>query len=147
MRLLIATPDQTLLTTLDTLLAAALGLVPIEVNAVIVSDAKALLERAELGNDDVILLDWQLVGARTPDLVRAIFAVYPSARVMTLLPDQQRQYRQRVWEAGACTSIPTERLDEEWLSSALCIMNRAMAREQRMLATVAQNANEFGSSH
>lgn len=129
MRLLLATPDSSMLGLMRSLLDAALGLVPLDVRAEAVADAEALLRRAARHSDDVILLDWQLAGAGSPELVRAIFAADPRARVVALLPDQLRQYRQYIWDAGACSSIPTERLDQEWLSSALCIMSRAMARE------------------
>lgn len=129
MRLLLATPNSETLGLMRSLLDAALCLVPLDVEADSVADQAALLQRAALHRDDVILLDWQLAGAGSPDLVRAIFEVHPRARVVALLPDQLRQYRQRIWDAGACSSIPTERLDQEWLSSALCIMSRAMARE------------------
>jgi DNA-binding NarL/FixJ family response regulator len=131
MRLLMATPNSEMLGLMRSLLNAALDLVPLDVKAESVADQGALLERAAAHTDDIILLDWQLAGAGSPDLVRAIFATDPRARVVALLPDQLRQYRQRIWEAGACSSIPTERLDQEWLSSALCIMSRAMAREAR----------------
>lgn len=129
MRLLLATPDREMLSLMRSLLDAALGLVPLDVSAEAVADEGALLGRAARSADDVILLDWQLAGGGSPDLVRAIFAANPRARVVALLPDQLRQYRQRIWDAGACSSIPTERLDQEWLSSALCIMSRAMSRE------------------
>lgn len=135
MRLLMATPDSEMLDLMRSLLAAALELVPLEVSAGAVADQEALLRRAALHSDDVILLDWQLAGGGSPELVRAIFAVNPRARVVALLPDQLRQYRQRIWDAGACSSIPTERLDQEWLSSALCIMSRAMAREAQAAGT------------
>ncbi|NJN18516.1 MAG: response regulator transcription factor [Oscillochloris sp.] len=129
MRLLLATPDPATLELLRSLLAAALELVPLQVSADSTNNVETLLQRVALHEDDVILLDWQLAGAESPNLVRAVFAKYPRARVVALLPDRLRQYRQRIWEAGACSSIPMERLDQEWLSSALCIMSRAMARE------------------
>lgn len=135
MRLLLATPNSAMLELMHSLLDAAMSLVPLDVSAEAVTDQEALLQRAALHSDDVILLDWQLAGAGSPDLVRAIFKANPRARVMALLPDQLRQYRQRIWDAGACSSIPTERLDPEWLSSALCIMSRAMAREAQAATT------------
>ncbi len=135
MRLLLATPDREMLSLMRSLLDAAMELVPLAISTEAVADQQALLQRAALHSDDVILLDWQLAGAGSPDLVRAIFASHPRARVVALLPDQLRQYRQRIWDAGACTSIPTERLDQEWLSSALCIMSRAIAREAQPAGT------------
>jgi len=53
--------------------------------------------------------------------------------VVALLPLGYRQYRQRVWQAGACNSIPKEHMDQEWLSSILCVMHRAMQREARLI--------------
>ncbi len=55
---------------------------------------------------------------------------------MTLLPLQLRQYRQCIWDAGSCSSVPKEHMDQEWLSSVLCLMHRAMAREARLRATI-----------
>jgi hypothetical protein len=51
--------------------------------------------------------------------------------VVVLLPESPRQYRQLVWEAGACNGIPKEFIDQEWLSTVLCIMHRAMEREAK----------------
>lgn len=129
MRILLATPDSDTLDLMRSLLDVALGLVPLEVAAEHIDSQDALLRRVALRRDDVILLDWQLAGAGTPDMVRRIFTFQPLIRVIALLPDQLRQYRQRIWDAGACCSIPLERIDQEWLSSALCIMSRALARE------------------
>ncbi len=50
-------------------------------------------------------------------------------RIVALLPQSYRQYRHSVWEAGACSSIPKENIDQEWLSSILCVMQRSMQRE------------------
>ena len=85
----------------------------------------------------MVLLDWQLAGAETPDLLRAVLQINPGLRVMTFLPLELKEYRRCVWDAGGCTSVPTERLDEEWLASALCLINRAMQREQRLLQELA----------
>jgi hypothetical protein len=82
------------------------------------------------------LLDWPLAGSGSPDLVRAVFRVNPRLRVIALLPNHPRQYRQCLWKAGACSSIPKERLDQEWISSALCLINRAMQREAKLLEQV-----------
>jgi DNA-binding NarL/FixJ family response regulator len=97
-----------------------------------------LLARVDAHQDDIILLDWQVAGAQTPALVREILQRNPLLRVVALLPEHQRQYRQLVWDAGACNGIPKEHMDQEWLSTVLCIMHRAMQREARFLEKVAE---------
>jgi CheY-like chemotaxis protein len=136
MRILLATPDSDTLDLMSSLLDVALGLVPLDVCTVHIAEQNTLQQQTTLQHDDVILLDWQLAGADTPDFVRQIFAIQPLIRVIALLPDHLRQYRQRIWEAGACCSIPLERIDQEWLSSALCIMSRAIDREARLADTL-----------
>ena len=136
MRVLLATPDDETLVLMDELLDAALQFVPLTIDVDTVRTPEALLQRARQDLDDVILLDWPLAGAEAPDLVRAIFQINPRLRVIALLPDHPRQYRQCLWEAGACSSIPKERLDQEWISSALCLMSRAMQREANLLGQV-----------
>jgi DNA-binding NarL/FixJ family response regulator len=132
LRVLLATPDDETLTLMQALLDAALQLVPLTIEIHTARAPEELLRRARLALDDVVLLDWPLSGAESPDLVRAIFCANPHLRVIALLPDRPRQYRQCLWEAGACSSIPKERLDQEWISSALCLMSRAMQREARL---------------
>jgi DNA-binding NarL/FixJ family response regulator len=133
MRVLLATPDDETLALMQALLEAALQLVPLTIKVHSARTPEDLLQRARLDLDDIVLLDWPLAGAESPDLVRAVFQVNPRMRVIALLPDHPRQYRQCLWEAGACSSIPKERLDQEWISSALCLMNRAMQREARLV--------------
>jgi DNA-binding NarL/FixJ family response regulator len=133
MRVLLATPDDETLALMQALLEAALQLVPLTIKVHSARTPEDLLQRARLDLDDIVLLDWPLAGAESPDLVRAVFQVNPRLRVIALLPDHPRQYRQCLWEAGACSSIPKERLDQEWISSALCLMNRAMQREARLV--------------
>jgi DNA-binding NarL/FixJ family response regulator len=82
--------------------------------------------RVESSDDDVVLLDWRLAEAATPDLVRRLLVRNAQLHIIVLLPQSLRQYRQSVWEAGACSSIPLENIDQEWLSSILCVMQRAM---------------------
>ena len=92
-----------------------------------------LLARVDAQQDDIILLDWQVGGSQTPTLVRDILNRNPLLRVVALLPEHQRQYRQLVWDAGACNGIPKEHIDQEWLSTVLCLMYRAMQREAKFL--------------
>jgi DNA-binding NarL/FixJ family response regulator len=115
----------------------ALELTPLEVTTAAVDARGPLLGRVDAYADDVIVLDWSLAGPGTPDLVREILGRNPQSRVVALLPEIQRQYRQQVWAAGACSSIPKEHIDQEWLSSILCVMHRAMEREARLRAAFA----------
>ncbi|MCB0162119.1 MAG: hypothetical protein KDD83_28475, partial [Caldilineaceae bacterium] len=78
--------------------------------------------------------------AGTPALVQEILAQNPQLRVVALLPENFRQYRQRVWDAGACNSIPKEHMEQEWFSSITCVMHRAMERERRLIAQYEANA-------
>ena len=110
-RLLFATPEAEFLKLLDSVIETALELTPLEVTTAAVNARPALLQRIAAGDDDVIVLDWSLVGAATPDLVREILQRNSQLRVVALLPEIQRQYRQQVWSAGACSRIPTEHIN------------------------------------
>jgi DNA-binding NarL/FixJ family response regulator len=132
MRVLLATSDDETLSLMRSLLEAALQLIPLTLDVHTARTPEELLARTREDRDDVILLDWPLCGAESPDLVRQIFRVNPRVRVIGLLPDHPRQYRHCLWQAGACSSIPKERLDQEWISSALCLVNRAIQREARL---------------
>lgn len=134
MRLLFAAPDQASLNLMHTTLDSALCLAPVDVFVAEVQSREDLLARLATNQDDIIILDWPIAGAETPDLVREILARNPLLRVVALLPDHLRQYRQQVWEAGACNGIPKEHIDQEWLATVLCIMHRAMQREAKFLA-------------
>ena len=132
MRVLLAIPDDDTLNLMQALLDAALHLVSLELEVSAVRDPTELLSRARLGLDDVVLLDWPLAGQASPELVRAMLRFNPRLRVIALLPDQPRQYRECLGMAGACSSIPKEHLDQEWISSALCLLSRALDREERL---------------
>ncbi|MCL4299863.1 MAG: hypothetical protein KJ077_29275 [Anaerolineae bacterium] len=136
MRVLFAASDQESLNLMHATLDSALCLTPLEVQIAEARTCAALLARVDAHQDDIILLDWQVAGAQTPDLVRDILNRNPLLRVVALLPEHQRQYRQLVWDAGACNGIPKEHMDQEWLSTVLCIMHRAMQREARYLEKV-----------
>jgi DNA-binding NarL/FixJ family response regulator len=133
MRLLFATPDNEALNLMYTILDSALCLTPLEVRVAEARNRAELMGRVEAGRDDIILLDWAIAGSETPALVREILRRNPLLRVVALLPEYQRQYRQLVWDAGACNGIPKEHMDQEWLSTVLCLMYRAMQREARFL--------------
>jgi DNA-binding NarL/FixJ family response regulator len=133
-RLLFATPEAEFLKVLDSVINSALELTPLQVVTTAVAARQPLLQRVDAGSDGVVVLDWSLAGPGTPDLVREILQRNPQMGVVVLLPEIQRQYRQQVWNAGACSSIPKEHIDQEWLSSILCVMHRAMEREARLRA-------------
>lgn len=136
-RLLFATPEASFRKLLDSVIETALDLTPLQVTTAAVATRQSLFDRVDAGQDDVVVLDWSLAGPGTPDLVREILQRNPQMRVVALLPETQRQYRQQVWAAGACSSIPKEHIDQEWLSSILCVMHRAMERELRLRAAYA----------
>lgn len=134
MRLLFAVPDKESLDLMDSILDSALSLTPVDVATTQVQTQADLLARIDTDQDDIIILDWDIVGADTPDFIRDILTRNPRLRLVALLPEHQRQYRQLVWDAGACNGIPKEYMDQEWLSTVLCIMHRAMEREAKLLA-------------
>ncbi len=82
----------------------------------------------------MVILDWTIAHESTPALVRTMMEHNPQVRTVTLLPLSHRAYRREVWQAGACSSIAKEHIEQEWLSSILCVMNRAMEHEARLLA-------------
>lgn len=133
MRLLLATPDAESRDLLRALLALALDLMCLDVTTAEARTPTDVMAHVEAHCEDVILLDWAMAEAETPALVRTILQANPQLRVIVLLPDRVQQYRQLVWDAGACNSIPKEHMEQEWLSSVLCVMHRAMEREARLL--------------
>jgi len=132
-RLLIASPEADSRDLLYSLLESALKLTCFSVSVAEARDSETLFQRIDEYKDDVILLDWLMAGAETPELVGQILEANRKMRVVALLPLNYRQYRQLVWDAGACNSIPKEYMDQEWLSSILCVMYRAMQREARLI--------------
>jgi DNA-binding NtrC family response regulator len=133
-RLLFATPDQESQTLLDSLLTSALELTPLSVRAEHATTKDALLARVDADADDVVVLDWLMAQSETPALVSALLERNPKLRIVALLPQSYRQYRRQVWQAGACSSIAKENMEQEWFSSVLCIMHRAMQREAKLHA-------------
>lgn len=133
-RILFASPDDASLNLLHSLHHSAMDLMCLNVSTSEVRTVDELQHRVTARADDVILLDWLMVEAETPKLVQDLLAQNPQLRVVVLLPENFRQYRQRVWDAGACNSIPKEHMEQEWFSSIMCVMHRAMEREQRLIA-------------
>jgi hypothetical protein len=132
MRLVIAAPDAESIALYRSLLDSAIRLLPLDIGARVVTTRGALLEQA--ADADAVLLDWLLAGADTPDYLGELRALNPSLRTIVVMPLALRQYRTCLWDAGACVGLPKEHLDQEWLLSMLCLMNRAMEREQRVRA-------------
>ncbi len=130
--LLVATTQEETGNLLQSLIKEALLLVPLELEQTTIKTPEELCCRVKQEQDDLLLLDWSLAGPETPALVRQILETNLKIRVIAILPLQLRQYRQYLWEAGACTSIPLEHLDQEWLSSVLCMVRRSMQREARL---------------
>lgn len=139
-RILLAIPTEECLALLHSLLNETLNLICFDLVTTEVRTRTALLERIDTGlsneakNVDILLLDWELVEQETPALVRELLACNPRLRIIALLPHHLRQYRELVWNAGACNSMPKEHMDQEWLSSILCVMFRAMQREAKLRA-------------
>lgn len=129
MRLLFAAPDDESLKLMHSVLDSALCLTPLDIQVTDVRAYNDLMAKIDAKQVDIILLDWQIAGSETPRVVRAILNDNPTLRLVVLLPEQQRQYRQLVWDAGACSGVPKEHMDQEWFSTVLCLMYRAMQRE------------------
>ena len=139
LRLLYATPDIDSLELLESLLVSALELTPLQVTTAHVDSTAMLIARADNRADDIILLDWPMAQAATPELVHDLLEHNPQLRIVALLPASYRQYRREVWRAGACSSIAKENMEQEWLSSILCVMHRAMQREAKLHAFYTTN--------
>ncbi len=131
-RLLVASTDPECHTLVQSMLNEALCLIPQDVTTYVVHSRQELEERLTLKQDDIVFLDWSIAGPETPALVRTLLERYPHLRIVALLPLHLRQYRQAVWEAGACNGMPREHMDQEWLSSMLCVMQRSMEREAQL---------------
>lgn len=138
-RLVIAAADAENLDLLHSLLAAALQIVPFQIETHNVNTLAELSQRNAAHLDDLLLFDWQLANAGAPDYLRGLASTNPNLRMIAILPLHLRQYRQCLWDAGACTSIPKENMDQEWLASVLCLIHRAMEREQRLRESLVRN--------
>lgn len=138
MRLLIAAPDQNSLELYHSLVESALQLMPLDLAASYIATPAELTERVAARAGDVLLLDWQLAGADTPHYLGELVKLNPHLRSIVVAPLHLRQYRQCLWEAGACVGLPKEYLDQEWLLSMLCLINRAMEREDRLRQELAR---------
>ena len=133
-RLLFVSPDDASLDLLQSIHHSAIDLMCFTTSTATINNRDELWARVEQRLDDVILLDWPMAEAGTPHLVEELLEMNPTLRVVVLLPMNYRQYRQQVWNAGACNSIPKELMEQEWFSSIICVMHRAMEREVRLRA-------------
>ena len=132
-RLLVAAPDAESLALYRALIASAEALLPLGIQTEYVESRAALTNRVGEHAADVLLYDWELSGAETPDYMRELIALDPRLRTIIIMPLALRQYRQCLWQAGVCVGLPKEHLDQEWLLSMLCLVTRAMQREERLL--------------
>ena len=144
LRLLLAIPQSEELALVHSILDSALDLTCLDVAADEVTDVANLCAVVAEERHDIILLDWDMAQSETPALVSEILRQNPQMRVVVLLPLSYRQYRQMVWDAGACNGIPREHMDQEWISTVLCLMHRAMEREKRILATCQKEEVVYG---
>jgi DNA-binding NarL/FixJ family response regulator len=130
-RLLIGAPDPESIRLYDSLLESALRLLPLDIVADHAATSEETIQRVAGGAVDLLLLDWALAGGDTPAFLRHLVELSARLRTIIVMPLHLRQYRSCLWQAGACVGLPKEHLDQEWLLSMLCLINRAMEREQR----------------
>lgn len=132
-RLLVAAPDPESLGLYRDLIDSAEALLPLGFATEFVDSRDLLTQRIGARAADVLLYDWELTGADTPDYMRELIALDPKLRTIIIMPLALRQYRLCLWQAGVCVGLPKEHLDQEWLLSMLCLVTRAMQREERLL--------------
>ena len=132
LRLAIAAPDADSIALYRSLLESARRLLPLDIVAREVTTREELTHRAGEREADLLLLDWLLAGADTPEYVRELVTLDPALRTIIVMPLHLRQYRTCLWNAGACVGVPKEHLDQEWLLSMLCLVTRAMERQERL---------------
>jgi len=132
-RILLAAGHDEYRRSLRELIDAARTLLPVPLEVDEATSVASARQRLEAAATDAMLVDWSLAGADTLDAVRGLLADHPDLRVLVLIPDVRRQYREAAWNVGACACVPRERIDPEWLQAMLCVMNRAKEREARIL--------------
>ncbi len=135
-RLLVATESHEFGKTLRELTDAARAMLPIQPEIMHVSSLEQVRERLVTWHPDALMLDWNPARANMMGALTGLLAEHPNLRVLVLLPDSAREYREAVWSAGACACIPRDRADPEWLQAVLCVMNRARDREARIRSGV-----------
>lgn len=135
-KLLVATEDSEFGKTLRELTDAACALLPVRVDALHASSLGQVRELLATWRPDALMLDWNAAHAGMIGALASMLVEHPGLRVMVLLPDSAREYREAVWNVGACACIPRDRADPEWLQAVLCVMNRARDREARIRSGV-----------
>lgn len=136
-RLLIAEPHVEFRQTVREVVEAARRLLPVELEVVEASTPAETQARLAAGQPHALLLDWDIAAEATPLFLGEMQRTTPDLRVLVMLPGGSAQYRAAIWTAGACAGIPRDRMDGEWLATAICIMRRAMERETRLWQRVA----------
>ncbi|MBI4277967.1 MAG: hypothetical protein HY660_05875 [Armatimonadetes bacterium] len=134
--LLLAEKDAEFRRTLVELVQAVRVRLPVALDCDVTSSPEETREQVARRQPDALLLDWHIAAEGTPEFIRDLQALDPGIRILVLLPGDARQYRLAVWAAGACAGIPRERVEAEWLTTAVCIMQRAMQREANLRARV-----------
>jgi DNA-binding NarL/FixJ family response regulator len=135
-RLLLAAGHDEYRQSLRELIETARGLLPVPLEVDEAASVEEARERLRATATDAMLADWSLAGADTLAAVRGLLVEHPDLRVLVLIPDVRRQYREAAWSVGACACVPRERIDPEWLQAMLCVMNRAKEREARICGRV-----------
>lgn len=130
-RILLAAGHDDYRRSLRELIEAARALLPVPLEVDEAASVEGARERLASAATDALLVDWSLAGADTLAAVRGLLAEHPDLRVLVLIPDVRRQYREAAWSVGACACVPRERIDPEWLQAMLCVMSRAKEREAR----------------
>lgn len=136
--LLLAECDPEFRVVLRELTRAVQDLLPIDLAVNEAGSLDETQERIRTGKPDAVLLDWNVARETTPGFVAELQVSSPGIRVMVMLPGYASAYRRAVWDAGACASIPRDRLEAEWLATAVCIMQRAKMREANLRQRIAQ---------
>jgi DNA-binding NarL/FixJ family response regulator len=131
-RILIAAGNPDYLKSLRELADAARAFLPIRLEVIEACSIDETRQRLADAAPDALMADWSLVPENTLGAVRALLAEQPDLRVLLLLPDVRREYREAAWGVGACACVPRDRIDPEWLQAMLCVMNRAKEREARL---------------
>ncbi|MDR7554614.1 MAG: hypothetical protein QN157_03315 [Armatimonadota bacterium] len=129
-RLLIAEPHPELQQTVAEVVAAARSLLPLDLEVADAATPAEVRARVATWRPHAVLLDWDIAVDATPRFVDEMCHHTPDLRVLVLLPASESQYRAAVWDAGACAGIPRDRMDGEWLATAVCLVRRAMERER-----------------
>lgn len=123
-QLLVATTDPDSIELYRALVDSALQLLPLDIAVNFVTTQAEVVQHVAASGIDVVLIDWQVAGAKTDQFIRLLATTHPFLCLIAVIPLNVRQYREQVWNAGAWACIPKEHLDQEWLHSVLCLICR-----------------------